>query len=83
MNIRKEIRALTATEQLECINTLLAMKRSGVYDKYVHWHHAVMKATVNCDTGMPSSPSAESSPRPTARLMPITSSGNSAVNTDR
>lgn len=46
MNIRKEIRALTATEQLEFINTLLAMKRSGVYDKYVHWHHAVMKATV-------------------------------------
>ena len=42
-----------------------------------------MKATVNWETGMPISPSAESTPRPTARLSPITSSGNNAVNTDR
>ncbi|CNI05571.1 Uncharacterised protein [Mycobacteroides abscessus subsp. abscessus] len=42
-----------------------------------------MNATVNCETGMPISPSAESTPRPTARLIPITSSGSSAVNTDR
>ena len=42
-----------------------------------------MKATVNWETGMPISPRADSTPRPTARLNPITSSGNSAVNTDR
>ena len=42
-----------------------------------------MKATVNCETGIPNSPSTDSTPRPTARLMPITSRGNSAVNTDR
>lgn len=47
MNIRKEIRALTASEQLLFINTLLEMKRTGVYDKYVHWHHAVMVPTVH------------------------------------
>ena len=35
------------------------------------------------DTGMPASPSADSTPRPTARLSPMTSSGDSAVNTDR
>ncbi|VBA31254.1 hypothetical protein LAUMK35_04977 [Mycobacterium pseudokansasii] len=42
-----------------------------------------MNATVNCETGIPISPSAESTPRPTARLSPITSSGSNAVNTDR
>ena len=46
MNVRKEIRALTASEQLSFINTLLAMKKSGAYDKYVHWHHEVMVPTV-------------------------------------
>lgn len=47
MNIRKEIRELTASEQLRFINTLLEMKRVGAYDKYIHWHHAVMTATVH------------------------------------
>ncbi|SIJ35423.1 Uncharacterised protein [Mycobacteroides abscessus subsp. abscessus] len=42
-----------------------------------------MNATVNCDTGIPINPSPDSTPRPTAKLSPITSSGNSAVNTDR
>ncbi|SHX23446.1 Uncharacterised protein [Mycobacteroides abscessus subsp. abscessus] len=42
-----------------------------------------MNATVNCETGSPDSPSAESTPRPTAKLSPITSSGSSAVNSDR
>ncbi|UOB23706.1 tyrosinase family protein [Pseudomonas orientalis] len=49
MNIRKEVRALSATEQLEFINTLLIMKSRGVYDKYVHWHHEVMVPTVHPD----------------------------------
>ncbi|MFQ6594884.1 MULTISPECIES: tyrosinase family protein [Pseudomonas] len=47
MNIRKEIRSLTGPQRLEFINTLLALKRNGGYDKYVHWHHAVMMPTVH------------------------------------
>lgn len=46
MNIRKEIRSLTVAEKLEFTMTLLAMKKSGAYDKYVHWHHEVMVPTV-------------------------------------
>ncbi|SKK90324.1 Uncharacterised protein [Mycobacteroides abscessus subsp. massiliense] len=42
-----------------------------------------MNATVNCETGIPSWPRAESTPRPTTRLTAITSSGSSAVNTER
>ncbi|SLA80075.1 Uncharacterised protein [Mycobacteroides abscessus subsp. abscessus] len=42
-----------------------------------------MNATVNCDTGIPSSPSADKTPRPTPRLTPITNNGTSAVNSDR
>ena len=36
MNIRKEIRALTATERLDFINTLLTMKSTGVYLSLIH-----------------------------------------------
>ncbi len=42
-----------------------------------------MNATVNCETGMPSCPNADKTPRPTARLSPMTSKGNNAVNNDR
>lgn len=49
MNIRKEIRKLSGPERLAFTNTLLALKGNGGYDKYVHWHHAVMVPTVHPD----------------------------------
>jgi len=49
MNIRKEVRTLSPAEQLVFINTLLALKKQGGYDKYVHWHHQVMIPTVHPD----------------------------------
>ena len=42
-----------------------------------------MNAMVNCETGTPCMPSTESTPRPTAMLTPITSSGSSAVISER
>ncbi|AWA41883.1 tyrosinase family protein [Pseudomonas sp. 22105] len=47
MIVRKEIRSHTAFERAAFINCLLTLKRNGGYDKYVHWHHQVMKPTVH------------------------------------
>lgn len=49
MVIRKNIRSLTTQERLTFINSVLALKANGGYDKYVHWHHAVMVPTVHPD----------------------------------
>ena len=43
----------------------------------------VMNATVNCETGMPSSPNADMTPAGYGEMIPMTRSGSNAVNTDR
>lgn len=51
MNIRKEIRTLSPSEKLTFTNALLKLREgeagASQYDKYVHWHHAVMQPTVH------------------------------------
>ena len=47
MKIRKEIRTLSGHEWMEFLNALLAVKAAKEYDKFVHWHHAVMVPTVH------------------------------------
>lgn len=49
MIIRKEFRALTATEWLTFVNALLQLKKEGTYDEFVHMHHALMYPTVHPD----------------------------------
>lgn len=46
MRIRKEIRTLNDDELDDFIKAMLALRKQGKYDKYVHWHHAVMVPTV-------------------------------------
>lgn len=46
MIVRKNVRSLTSAEKEMFIEALLALKKKGRYDEYVHWHHHVMKPTV-------------------------------------
>ncbi|POA25704.1 MULTISPECIES: tyrosinase family protein [unclassified Pseudomonas] len=47
MIVRKNVRSLSPNERADFINSVLTLKRRGGYDKYVHWHHAVMVPTVH------------------------------------
>jgi len=46
MITRKSVNAMNESERAALIRALLELKRSGEYDKYVHWHHHVMMPTV-------------------------------------
>jgi tyrosinase len=46
MKVRKNALSLDATQQKALTDAFLALKKAGRYDQYVHWHHAVMQATV-------------------------------------
>ncbi|BCW72442.1 tyrosinase family protein [Arthrobacter sp. NicSoilB8] len=46
MFVRKNVRSLTAPEQLAFVTALLELKAKGKYDKFVHWHHQVMQPAV-------------------------------------
>jgi tyrosinase len=46
MRIRKEIRETSADERKAFTSALVRLKKNGTYDKFVHWHHHVMHATV-------------------------------------
>ncbi|MGY2378358.1 tyrosinase family protein [Pseudomonas sp. SDO524_S393] len=47
MNIRKEIRTLSAIERQDFIDALLTLKRTGGYDKYVHWYQAALLPAIH------------------------------------
>ncbi len=47
MIIRKNVRSLADDERKVYVNALLELKKKGVYDKYVHWHHQVMVPSVH------------------------------------
>ena len=44
--MRREVRSLSAGERRALIDALLVLKKEGVYDRYVHAHHAVMTPAV-------------------------------------
>lgn len=46
MNIRKNVRSLTADEKARFVKALLELKAAGVYDQFVHAHHHVMVPSV-------------------------------------
>jgi hypothetical protein len=46
MYVRKNVTSLSEQEKEAFVEGLLALKRQGRYDEYVHWHHAVMKPSV-------------------------------------
>ncbi len=46
MQVRKNATSLSAAEKKALVDALIALKKNGRYDKYVHWHHAVMTASV-------------------------------------
>ena len=46
MITRKNVRSLTTAERKAFVDALLALKKNGRYDQYVHWHHHVMVPTV-------------------------------------
>ncbi len=47
MGVRVEVRSLSADQRKAFTDALLAVKKQGRYDEYVHWHHAVMVPTVD------------------------------------
>src|ERR1700680_5054871 len=47
MLVRREIRSLGNEDRKSFIEALLALKKAGRYDQYVHWHHAVMVPTID------------------------------------
>lgn len=46
MSIRKSATSLSQDEKRALVNAFLLLKKKGRYDEYVHWHHAVMMASV-------------------------------------
>ena len=46
MNLRKNIRSLTEIEIETFTDALVELKRKGIYDKFVHWHHHVMNPSI-------------------------------------
>ena len=46
MNVRKNVRSLTAEEKSRYINALLKLKADGIYDHFVHAHHHIMVPSV-------------------------------------
>lgn len=42
MRERKNVHSLTAPEKTRLVGAFLELKKSGTYDKFVHWHHHVM-----------------------------------------
>jgi tyrosinase len=46
MYVRKNATSLSEQEKEAFVEGLLALKKEGRYDEYVHWHHAVMKPSV-------------------------------------
>jgi len=47
MGVRVEVRSLSADQRKAFTDALLAVKKQGRYDEYVHWHHAVMVPTAD------------------------------------
>ena len=46
MYVRKNATSLSEQEKEAFVEGLLALKREGRYDEYVHWHHAAMTPSV-------------------------------------
>jgi len=46
MYVRKNATSLSEQEKEALVEGLLALKREGRYDEYVHWHHAAMTPSV-------------------------------------
>jgi len=46
MYVRKNATSLSEQEKEAFVEGLLALKKEGRYDEYVHWHHAVMTPSV-------------------------------------
>jgi len=46
MYVRKNATSLSEQEKEAFVEGLLALKRQGRYDEYVHWHHAAMTPSV-------------------------------------
>ena len=46
MYVRKNSTSLSEQEKEAFVEALLALKREGRYDEYVHWHHAAMTPSV-------------------------------------
>lgn len=46
MIVRKNLTSLSSSERAAYVAAVLELKKKGVYDKYVHWHHHVMVPTV-------------------------------------
>jgi tyrosinase len=46
MGLRKEVRSLNSEDRKTFVAALLNLKKSGRYDQYVHWHHAVMVPSI-------------------------------------
>jgi tyrosinase len=46
MYVRKSAASLSEQEKEAFVEGLLALKKEGRYDEYVHWHHAVMTPSV-------------------------------------
>jgi tyrosinase len=46
MTLRKNVLSLSPPEKRNFVEALLALKKRGRYDEYVHWHHHIMIPTV-------------------------------------
>jgi len=46
MNVRKNVRSLTADEKARFVNAVLELKAAGTYDHFVHAHHHIMLPSV-------------------------------------
>src|SRR6266849_4939031 len=43
--VRKNVRSLTGTDRRRFVSALIELKKRGIYDQYIHWHHeSMMKA---------------------------------------
>lgn len=47
LRVRKNATFLTTQEKTAFVNALLELKKHGVYDQFVHWHHEVMAPAIH------------------------------------